>query len=327
MLHTRCCTLRTLLLLGFSLVALSVCTAGVFAHVTTREKRGGQVERSIAADRRVIVSACTLSGGFTVRGWDRNEVRVRSDGADIELVRIDQTKSEQATELKVTAKTSRPNARGSCLMFGGLEMDVPRGANVRLQTTSGDISLTDVARATVVTTSGNIDLTRMREETTATVIGGDISVRDSTGLFNLHATGGSIDARHLVPLAASDTVSASTVSGEVNLNQVTHQRVNVNSVSGQVTYSGELVRNGSYSFQNLSGEIRLSIPASSSFRLVTNVGETVKINSDFNLNYTQNQNIGPGNRREPRRVNATVGTGEALIRVSLLTGSLRISKT
>ena len=119
----------------------------------------------------------------------------------------------------------------------------------------------------------------------------------------------------------------STVSGEVNLNQVTHQRVNVNSVSGQVTYSGELLRNGSYSFQNLSGEIRLSIPASSSFRLVTNVGETVKINSDFNLNYTQNQNIGPGNRREPRRVNATVGTGEALIRVSLLTGSLRISKT
>jgi len=324
--HTRCCKFRTLLLLGFSLVTLSFCTAGVFAHGAMREKRGAQVERSMPADRRVIVSACTLSGGFTVRGWDRNEVRVRSDGADIELTRTDQTKSEQATELKVTAKTSRPNARGSCLMFGGLEIDVPRGANVRLQTTSGDISLTDVARATVVTTSGNIDLTKMREETTATVIGGDISVRDSTGLFNLHATGGSIDARHLMPLSASDTVSVSTVSGEVNLNQVTHQRVSVNTVSGEVTYSGELLRNGSYSFQNLSGEIRLLIPASSSFRLVTNVGETVKINSDFNLNHPPNQNIGPGNRREPRRVNATVGTGESLIRVSLLTGSLRISK-
>jgi DUF4097 and DUF4098 domain-containing protein YvlB len=147
-------------------------------------------------------------------------------------------------------------------------------------------------------------------------------------LFNLHATGGSIDARHLVPLAASDTVSASTVSGEVNLNQVTHQRVNVNSVSGQVTYSGELLRNGSYSFQNLSGEIRLSIPASSSFRLVANVGESVKISSDFDLKYTQNQNLtSPGNRSDPRRVIATVGTGEASIRVSMMSGSLRISKT
>lgn len=327
MLLTRMFNCRSLFLLALPSLTVGLLTPPVFAHGATREKRGGQVERSMPADRRVIVSACTLSGGFTVRGWDRNEVRVRSDGADIELIRTDQTRSEQATELKVTAKTGRPNARGSCLMFGGLELDVPRGANVKLQTTSGDIALTDVARATVVTTSGSIDLTKMREETTATVIGGDISVRDSTGLFNLHATGGSIDARHLVPLAASDTVSASTVSGEVNLNQVTHQRVNVNSVSGEVTYSGELVRNGSYSFQNLSGEIRLSIPASSSFRLVTNVGETVKISSDFNLNYTQNQNIGPGNRREPRRVNATVGTGESLIRVSLLTGSLRISKT
>jgi DUF4097 and DUF4098 domain-containing protein YvlB len=319
-------TCRGLFLFALPSLTVGLLTPLAFAHGATREKRGAQVERSMPADRRVIVSACTLSGGFTVRGWDRNEVRVRSDGADIELTRTDQTRSEEATELKVTAKTSRPNARSTCLMFGGLEIDVPRGANVRLQTTSGDISLTDVARATVVTTSGNIDLTRMREETTATVIGGDISVRDSTGLFNLHATGGSIDARHLVPLAASDTVSVSTVSGEVNLNQVTHQRVNVNSVSGEVTYSGELLRNGSYSFQNLSGEIRLSIPASSSFRLVTNVGETVKINSDFNLNYPQNQNIGRGNRREPRRVNATVGTGESLIRVSLLTGSLRLSK-
>jgi DUF4097 and DUF4098 domain-containing protein YvlB len=300
----------------------------VCAHgTTTREKRGEQTERSVSADPHVNVSACTLSGSFTIRGWDRNEVRVRSDGTDIELTRIDQTKSDRASEIKVNAKTSRTNARGSCLMFGGLEMDVPRGANIRLQTTSGDISVTDVARANVITTSGSIDLTKMREETNATVIGGDISVRDSTGLFNLHATGGSIDARHLGPVAPSDTLTAGTVSGEVTLSQVTHQRVRVNSVNGEVMYAGELLRNGSYSFSSLSGEIRLSIPASSSFRLVTSVGESVKFNSDFNLNYTQNENVtGRGNRSEPRTVNATVGTGESLIRVSLMSGSLRISK-
>lgn len=327
-------TLRKFLLLGFSYLALPSLAVGlltpiVFAHggVRDRGKRGQQVERTAAADPRVIVSACTLSGSFTVRSWNRNEVRVRiSNGVDLELTRLDQTKSEQATELRVTVK-GRPAARASCLMFGDMEIDVPRGASVKLQTTSGDITVTEVARANVSTTSGSITLAKMREETSASVIGGDLLVRESTGSFKLHSTGGSVDARDLAPLSATDTLSASTVSGEVTFTHVQHQRVSVNSVSGEATYSGVLLPNGSYNFQSLSGEVRLSIPARSSFRLVANVGESVKISSDFDLKYTENQNvIPPGNRSAPRRVSATFGAGEALIRVSMLSGSLRISK-
>jgi hypothetical protein len=117
------------------------------------------------------------------------------------------------------------------------------------------------------------------------------------------------------------------MSGEVTLNHIQHQRVRAKSLSGELTYSGALLPNGSYSFENLSGEVRLAIPANSSFRLVASVGESVKISSAFDLKYTQNQNvIGPGLRSDPRRVVASVGGGETMIRVSLLTGSLRISK-
>ncbi|HEX3085284.1 MAG TPA: DUF4097 family beta strand repeat-containing protein [Pyrinomonadaceae bacterium] len=302
----------------------------VFAHAPARDrsKRNQQVERTAAADSRVVVSACTLSGSFTVRGWNRNEVRVRiTDGVEIELTRIDQTKSEKATELKVTSKGRRSANGASCLMVGDVEMDVPRGANVKLQTTSGDISVTDLARANITTTSGNITLTKMQAETSANVIGGDIAVRNSTGSFDLHSTGGSIDARDLAPVAASDLLTASTMSGEVTLNHIQHQRVRAKSLSGELTYSGALLPNGSYSFENLSGEVRLAIPANSSFRLVASVGESVKISSAFDLKYTQNQNvIGPGLRSDPRRVVATVAGGESMIRVSMLTGSLRISK-
>jgi DUF4097 and DUF4098 domain-containing protein YvlB len=320
------------LLLGFSAVVLPSVTLGLltpgFAHGPARDRRGQQVERIASANSRVVVSACTLSGSFTVRGWNRNEVRVRiSSGVEIELTRIDQTKSEQATELKVTSTGRRSTAGNSCLMFGDMEMDVPRGANVKLQTTSGDISVTEVARANVTTTSGTITLAKMQEDTSAVVIGGDISLRESKGSFKLHSTGGSIDARDLAPVAASDSLTASTVSGEVTLSHVQHQRVSVNSVSGEVAYSGALLRNGSYSFQNLSGEVRLQLPASASFRLLADVGGSVKISSAFDLKYAQNQNpIRPGHRSVPRQVDATVGTGEASIHVSLLTGSLQISK-
>ena len=330
---TRCNMLRKFLLLGFSSVALPSLTVGlltpvVLAHPYERDrnKRPQQVERTAAADPRVTVSACTLSGSFTVRGWDRKEVRVRiNDGVDVELTRIDETKSEQATELKVTSKGRRANTGAACLMFGDMEIDVPRGANVKLKTTSGNISVTEVARANLVTTSGGIRLAKMREETIATVIGGDLTVGDSTGSFRLHSTGGSIDARDLTPVAATDALTASTVGGEVTLTHVQHQRVSVNSVSGEVMYSGELLRNGNYSFQSLSGEVRLLLPARSSFRLHGSVGESVKITSDFDLN-TQNQDLIPPGNRGPRRVDATIRSGEASIRVSLLTGSLRITK-
>jgi DUF4097 and DUF4098 domain-containing protein YvlB len=327
---TRYYTLRKFLVLALPSLTVGLLTASVVSAQRPARywnKRNQQIERTAAADPRVTVSACTLSGSFTVRGWDRKEVRVRiSDGVEIELTRIDQTKSEPATELKVTSKGRRSTSGAACLMFGDMEIDVPRGASVKLQTTSGDMSVTEVARANVITTSGSITLTKIREETSATVIGGDITVRDSSGSFKLHSTGGSIDARDLTPVAASDSLTASTVSGEVTLTHVQHQRVSVNAVSGEVMYSGALLPNGSYSFQNLSGEVRLRLPANASFRLLASVGESVKISSDFDLKYTENQNvIGPGNRSAPRRV-GTVGSGEASIRLSLLTGSLRISK-
>src|SRR5262252_7333757 len=114
---TRRCILRNLLSsVALPSITLALLVTNVLAAGSARDrgKRSQQVERIATADPRVIVSACTLSGSFTIRGWDRKEVRVRSDGADIDLVRIDQTMSEPATELKVVSKGSRSTARNSC---------------------------------------------------------------------------------------------------------------------------------------------------------------------------------------------------------------------
>jgi DUF4097 and DUF4098 domain-containing protein YvlB len=274
------------------------------------------------------VSACTLSGNFTVRGWDRNEVRVRvSDGVDIDLARVDQTKSQSATELKLISKGRHEMRGSSCLTSADIEMDVPRAGGINIQTTNGDISVTGIGQLRAVTISGSITVANIQGEINASTIGGELSVRDSSGSFKLSSTGGSIDARDLKPLSAGDAVSASTVSGEVKLTHVQHERVSVNSVSGEATYVGALPRNGNYSVHSLSGEVRLIIPAASSFRLTAMVGESVKITSDFNLKYSENQNpSGAGNHGAPRHLSATVGSGDASVHVQLLNGGLRISK-
>src|SRR5262245_8841262 len=61
---------------------LFVFSAGAAYGNSPGDKRNSQqVERTVAADPRVVVSACIASGDVTVHGWDRNEVRARiSDG-------------------------------------------------------------------------------------------------------------------------------------------------------------------------------------------------------------------------------------------------------
>src|SRR6185436_12975001 len=227
----RNCTILILLLLTVPAVARA-------RHPAPDKRSYQQVERTVAADPRVTVSVCVMSGNITVHSWDRNEVRARiSDGVQIDLTRIDQAKTQTATELKLTVQ-GRHSARGSsCLPLGDVELTVPRGAGLKLQTSSGEIIATEVASVIATSQSGTIRLEKIRGEANLNTIGGEISVRNSTGVFKLHTVGGSVEARDLGPAAAGDTLEAGSVGGDVTLDRIQHQRLKLNTVGGEVTYT------------------------------------------------------------------------------------------
>jgi DUF4097 and DUF4098 domain-containing protein YvlB len=287
-----------------------------------RNRGNQQVERTIAADPRVIVSACVVSGNITVHGWDRNEVRARiSDGVQIDLTRVDQGKTQTATELKLTVQGRRSSRGSSCLPLGDVELTVPRGAGLKLQTSSGEISATEVAAVTATSQSGTITLAKAHGEVDLTTIGGEISVRNSTGTFKLHTVGGSVDARDLAPANAADSLEAGSVGGDVTLDRIQHQRLKLNTVGGDVTYAGPLSRGGRYSFQAISGRLRLLLPANSSFRVTGTLGTGGELSSDFNITAEKASDYNP-----MRSVNAVVGKGDASIDVSVFSGSIQIRK-
>jgi DUF4097 and DUF4098 domain-containing protein YvlB len=296
---------------------------GAHAGKSDRKRNNQQVERTIAANPRVVLSACVLSGDLTVHGWDRNEVRARiSDGVQIELIRVDQTKSALPTELKLSTKERRSRTGPGCLPLGDIELNVPRGASLKLQTNNGEIEVSDVARLTATSQAGSVTLVKVQTETNVTTIGGEISVRDSTGSFKLHTVGGSVVARDLNPAAADDAFEADIVGGEVTVDRVRHQRLRVNTVSGEVDYTGPLARGGRYSFQSISGRLRLTLPANSSFRLSGTVGNNGDLRSDFNLTEKDHSS----QRGSMRQLDAVVGSGDASINLSFFTGSIQIRK-
>ena len=146
-------------------------------------------EQTLAAEATVTILTCVETGDVVVRGWDRKEVRARSnDASRIELRRADATADPNpATRIEVlVAKDQAAPARpGLCSNSGNLELDVPRGSTVQIKGNTGDISIADVANVRARTLSGDIEVQRAGKSIEAASANGTIILRNSSGRARL----------------------------------------------------------------------------------------------------------------------------------------------
>jgi DUF4097 and DUF4098 domain-containing protein YvlB len=116
------------------------------------------------------------------------------------------------------------------------------------------------------------------------------------------------------------------VGGDITLAQISHSQVKVNTVGGDVEFSSALARGGRYNFQTISGDLNLTLPPDSSFRLdATLQGE---VDSDFPLKYSSSNVEETDNvtRHLPQHIEGTYGSGDALITLSSFNGSIQLRK-
>jgi DUF4097 and DUF4098 domain-containing protein YvlB len=264
------------------------------ANTPKSDVPGQKIERSIPADPQLTVTLCVASGKLTVRGWDKNELRVRStDAGEIELRRLDKVKDASVpasrVDVMVLETTSKISAKATkvvdCQALADVDMDVPAGATVQVQTRDGDISITGVAAAYAGSQNGNIEIARAAKVVEAGSIGGSISLRDSSGRINLSSAGGIVEVVNVKPSSTDDTFEVGTVSGDIQLQHVSNPKIMAKTVNGTVTMTGPLVKSGSYTFTNMTGDIVLALPHDASFQLNAKVSEKRDIVSDFQLKY------------------------------------------
>lgn len=259
----------------------------------------GVVQQTIPVEPNVIVSLCIASGSINVRGWDRNEVQARSaDAETIELRRASANTTGPASRIEVLIAdpAEGPHGQaGSCTALSDVELSVPRGAIVQLQTRDGDISVADVAEARVEAQSGNINLDHVTRLAEARALSGDITLKDSSGRVQLGSVSGSVEATNVRSITPGDDFEAGTVSGDVILKEVNHAQVHAKSVSGSLNLTGALVRGGRYDFKTMSGDVLLNVPANSSFKLNAKVSHGGEIVSDFAIIPTEETTPGTPN--------------------------------
>jgi hypothetical protein len=254
------------------------------------EKPGEKIDRAYPVDAQAVVTLCVASGTLRVRGSDKNEVRVRSlDAAQIDFRRIDKVKDPSKPPARVDVmvfdKRAVANPKLDCQALASVEMDVPAGATVQVQTRDGDITISGVAGAYAGSQNGDITIERAAKLVEAGSVGGSIVLRDSSGRVNLSSAGGGVDAINVRPAAAEDTFEVGTVSGDIQLNRVSNQKVTVKTVNGTLIMTGPLAKSGYYGLTSMAGDIVLALPSDASFQLNARISVKHEILSDFALKY------------------------------------------
>jgi hypothetical protein len=254
------------------------------------EKPGEKIDRSITVDPAAVVTLCVASGRLTVRGWDKNEIHVRSlDAAQIEFRRIDKAKDPAKPagriDVMVLDKVTGANPKLDCQALASVEMDVPAGATVQVQTRDGDISIAGVAAAYAGSQNGDIEIERVTKLVEAGSLGGSIFLKDSSGRVSLSSASGVLEVVNVRPATDEDTFEVGTVSGDIQLSRVSNPKVTAKTVNGTVMMSGPLAKSGWYGFTNMTGDVVLAMPHDASFQLNAKVSEKHDIVSDFALKY------------------------------------------
>ena len=254
------------------------------------EKPGEKIERSLPVDPQAVVTLCVASGTLNVRGSDKSEIRVRSlDAAKIDFERIDKPKDPsipaKRVDVMVLDKRGTANPKLDCQAVASVEMEVPSGATVQVQTRDGDITISGVAGAYAGSQNGDIAIAGATKLVEAGSVGGSIVLKDSSGRVSLSSAGGGVEAINVRPAAEDDTFEVGTVSGDIQLNRISNTKVTAKTVNGTVIMTGPLAKSGWYGLTNMAGDIVLAMPHDASFRLNAKISDKHEIVSDFTLKY------------------------------------------
>lgn len=314
--------MRLKLLLIAVLLSPPALSSGAHARQSGEGAGARPAESSLSVNPDVDVTLCVASGHVTVRGWGRNEARaVSSTAARIEL--RPEAGSSSAPRLKVlvyeTGEAADAVQGAECRAFGNVELQVPRGATVRLKTRSGNVTVEDLGVAFVETVSGDVDLRRIAGAVEAASISGHIFLEGCGGDLRLRSSSGNVKATDARAGVASDELIVKSMSGEVALERVDYRRVEATSVSGNLRMSAPLSAAGSYELKSTLGDVTLTLPGNLSFRVEATVSRRGEVVSDFPLE-------GGASRPSSRQLSGTYGGGGLTLKVSSFSGTVRLRR-
>lgn len=263
-----------------------------------------QTDTTFAVSRNGRLELENQRGSVTVRGWDRQEIRVRARHPDRTRIRI----ADRGSVVHVEADARYGPPDGVTY-----EIDVPKSFSVALEGVDLVVDIQDVgAGVEVETVNGAIRLRggsgRVNLESTQ----GEIIIEGTTGRINAETVNQAVRITN----AAGD-INAGTVNGPIVLKGIRANSVEASTVNGSVSYEGVISSGGRYHLSTHNGQVDVAVPE--------NTNATVSIatyNGRFETDFpVQIRNVRPG-----QRTTFTLGNGSARLELESFGGSIHLRR-
>ena len=276
------------------------------------------------------VSVANVSGDITVTGGSGDEVSVeavkhtRGDRSALGDVHVQVDNAAN----RVDIRTEYPRMSHTNVSVD-YTLTVPSGASVELHSVSGSIKVTGVKGSLrVETVSGGVTASDTPNVELAKTVSGDVSLSgvSTDGNVTAGTVSGTLTARGL----KAKRLDLSSVSGDMTLTEVAVSSVHAKSISGSFEYSGSIQKSGDYDVNIHSGTIRFTIANPSGFYLNADTfSGSIRTDFPVTIGGTATRDTGDRDSRRMRMgqsIRGTNGDGSATLTLRTFSGNIVISK-
>ncbi len=267
-----------------------------------------------------------VSGDVTVNEGGTDTITVeaikRTHGRDSdaagEFSRVTVTMTEHAGRVEVRTTSPGRNSHVSV----DYAVTAPAGTAVTVHTVSGDVKITGIrGEVRAETVSGNITATATPLVSLVKTVSGDVVVTGIATKDDVHAS--SVSGDISVKGARMRAVDADTVSGEINLVDVTCERATASSTSGDIAFSGPLARGGRYELKAHSGDIQVALVGEVGFELDARTFSGT-IRSDVPITTRPGEPI--GGHGSHKTLHGVYGDGSSQLALTTFSGDITVAK-
>jgi DUF4097 and DUF4098 domain-containing protein YvlB len=287
-----------------------VMAGGAAAILLLSSPLGAQkkIERRLPLGMEGALRVVNMVGSVVVHGWNKDTVLVRGTlgAGDSFFMGGGYTGAKMFVE-SANDRDPKPTR---------LEIWVPARVRLWVKTATANIDVSDVAGGLdLYVVSGTIDVTGNPSELNAEAIDGDIHVTGSPPWLRAKSATGAITLQ-----GASSDAGLSTVSGPIKVDggSGVFERTKMETVTGNISFTGRLDRSGAFDFDTHSGSIDIAIPDKTSATL-----SVVSIAGNITNNLSKKGPI-PGRFGRGAELTTEQGGGGAKISVRTFKGPVTL---
>ncbi len=265
----------------------------------------GQIEVMTWKDAQVKIEALKTSKADTVEKAKENAAKV--------TIEVAGEANQVSVEVKYPKRTGGFWGGDSIKVSVDFKVWVPEKAAVDLKSVSGDVQVAAIGgSAKIKCVSGDVDL-RGAAGADVDLVSGDLTLANIAGDVFIEAVSGDIGVTGI-----KGSVEVEAVSGDIELLDVSGAaKVDAKSVSGNIIYTGAIQAGGRYELKAHSGDVRMTVPAASTFDLEANTFSGA-IDNEFEI-----KAVG---KISPKEIRGTVGGGGATVILKTFSGNVDLIK-